>query len=444
MKLTDWPVVQAAKLSRSPEAFFVEQREALGDPFPLRLPGVGPLWVTGRPDGARAVFSAPPDTFEPLENNPVEPLLGSSSLILLGGSRHRRERKLLAPPFRGERMRAHGAAIRKIAREVARATRGPRPFAVQDLTREITVRVIIETVFGVQDPSRRALFERSIAALLEGYIAPLMIVPALRKRLGGVGPWDRFVSARKKFRALLREEIAARRVASTEDATDILALLLELRYDDGSRPDDEAIVDQLCTLLVAGHDTTAIGLTWALYFLHEGRHTLARLRSELEGGADPVSRTSAPYLAAVCNEALRMHPVVPIVVRRLTKPLTICARELSVGDAVAVALPLLHRDPKLFPDPEVFRPERFLAWQPAPHEFAPFGGGARRCLGAGFAAFEMRVTLAAVLEELELELVDERAPVPVLHGITMGPQTPIRFRVIPRRDVPVAAPRATL
>jgi cytochrome P450 len=430
--LRDMSVMQAAALVRSPERFFAERRAAYGDPFQVRLPGAEPLWVTGSPEGARAIFAAPPDTFEPLSDNPVEPLLGPSSLILLGGERHQRERKLMSPPFRGNRMHGYFEAIQRITLEaLAQVSEGER-IIVQELARRITLRVIVQVVFGVHNVQRRQEFERAIVAMLDRYIAPLMIAKGLRWKLGGFSPWDRFVAARSSFRALLHEELATRR-AGTEETNDVLGLLLTLRYEDGGRPSDEALVDQLCTLLVAGHDTTAIGLSWALYYLHRELDVQQRLRVELTslGHAPALEQlAAAPYLGAVCEEALRLHPVVPIAVRRLVKPLVVNEKQLQPGDAVAVGLTLLHTDPVLYPEPALFKPERFLAWQPSPFEYAPFGGGARRCLGASFAMSEMRVVLGTLLNAATFTLLDDtRPPRPVLHGITMGPREPIALRM---------------
>jgi cytochrome P450 len=359
----------------------------------------------------------------------VEPLLGPSSLILLGGQRHQRERKLLSPPFRGARMRAYLDAIRKITLEALTDIADGQCIEAQRLARRITLRVIVEVVFGVQDAQRRERFEQAIVCMLDRYVAPLMITPALRRPLGGVSPWDRFVRARDAFRALLHAELSTRR-ASSADAEDILGLLLTLRYEDGSRPSDEALVDQLCTLLVAGHDTTSIGLCWALYYVHREPKVRERLLDELTALGDEPSAAAlegAPYLTAVCEEALRLHPVVPIAVRRLLRPLEVGGHQLHAGESVAVALTLLHSDPTLYPEPSRFAPERFLAWSPSPFEYAPFGGGARRCLGASFAVSEMRVALGTLLSAARFKLLDASQPAAVLHGITMGPRRPIRL-----------------
>ena len=424
----DHPFAQAAQLARDPERFFARRLARFGDPFVVRLPGAAPLWVTGSSEGARTLFKAAPDSFEPAQPNPVEPLLGAGSLILLSGERHQRERKLLGTPFRGPCMQAFGQTIREVTREVLQDIRPGARFAAQELARRITLRIIVEVVFGIRDAARRAQFEHAIRKMLGRYLAPLMLAPPLRVSVAGVGPWERFVRARAAFRALLQQELRQRRERAGERRTDVLGLLLDLRYDDGTTPTDDALIDELCTLLVAGHDTTTIALSWALYFVHRDAHVLTDLREELDslGNGGSASQLAAlPYLRAVGDEAMRVHPVVPIVVRRLTRSLRLGEHTLPQGESVALALTLLHRDPALYPQPEAFRPARFRTTPFTPFDYAPFGGGARRCLGASFAGLELRIVLATLLCEASFALLTPEEPRAVLHGITMGPARPI-------------------
>ena len=428
--LCNLPLGQAAALVRAPEHFFAARARAFGDPFPVNLPGAAPLWLTGSPDGARCLFAAPPDTFDPPRPNPVEPLLGPGSLILLSGERHRRERKLLSTPFRGRSPYGHAEAIVSLVLEPLSELPVGTGFVAQELARRITLRVIIEVVFGIRDAARRARFEEAIHDMLGRYLAPLMIAPGLRRGLWGLSPWDRFVQARARFRALLHGELTWRRTSPTQ-SEGVLGALLGLRYEDGSSPRDEHLVDELCTLLVAGHDTTAIGLSWALYYVHRDARVRTRLQDELESlGPQPCAQAllGAPYLRAVCEEALRIHPVVPISVRRLRGPWLFRDRQLAPGDSVGVALTLLHRDPALYERPSEFMPERFFTRQHSPFEYAPFGGGARRCLGASFALMEMQLVLGTLLGRARFHAQTASPTSPALHGITMGPTKPIFLR----------------
>jgi cytochrome P450 len=357
----------------------------------------------------------------------VEPLLGVGSLILLSGEQHRRERRLLSAPFRGSCSRSHAESIFELTLETLSEFRVNTRVRAQELTRRITLRVIIEVVFGIRQGSRRALFERAIDTMLASYVAPLMIVPGLRRSFKGITPWDRFVRTRTHFRSLLHEELRARRISASL-GHDVLSSLLTLRYEDGSAPSDAHLVDELCTLLVAGHDTTAIALAWALYYVHHTPRVHRRLMAELHSlGPRPEAAAllHAPYLRAVCDEALRIHPVVPISARRLRGALRVCGRELGPGQSVAVALTLLHRNPAIFANPGEFTPERFLEARHTPFQYAPFGGGARRCVGASFASSEMQVVLGALLSRASFAGITRTRPRAQLHGITMGPVDPV-------------------
>ncbi len=420
-------VWQALRLSSRPEAF-LRRCGARGDPFTVRLPGLGAVLVTGHPEGARDVFGAPPDTFEPLLPNPIEPLLGPGSLILLGGERHGRERKLLMPPFHGDRMRAYGRIMRDLAREALGRMVPGRPSSAQALAREITLGTIVRAVFGVQDHARQERFRATIVAALERYTGPLLVLPALRRRFLGLGPWARFVRARGALVALLSDEIACRRREGARGREDILSLLLEARHEDGSPIAEADLLDQLGTLLVAGHDTTATALAWALHFSLSIPEVGARLERELAAlGPEPAPEAlaQAEYLGAVCSEALRLHPVVPVIVRRTRAPFSLRGHDVPVGQAVAVAVTLLHEHPSVWSEPGRFLPERFLGRRHAPYELAPFGGGARRCVGAAFATYELRIVLGTLLAEGNFAHSTAQAPQPVLHGITMTPRRPL-------------------
>ncbi|WP_433757850.1 cytochrome P450 [Nocardia sp. CA-135398] len=426
------------------ERYFRWRREREGDPFYVRFPGFGAVLFTGTADGARELLRAPMDLLEPPRPNPIEPLVGSASLILTAGERHRRDRALLAPAFHGARIRAYGELIRESTiAEISGSTGESRPawtpgtrIDSRAAARAITLRVILEAVFGVDSHERRAEYTAAIAEFLTAYSGPLMLVPALRHGLFGRAPWDRFVAARERLDELILTDIARRRAVGSVGA-DILGLLLTTGYDDGTSITDDELCDQLRTLLVAGHETTATSLVWALFHLHREPETLRRLRAELRAtgpDAAPLELAGLPYLDAVCQETLRLHPTVPIVLRRMTAPFTLRGVELAAGDTVGIALPLLHSDPAVWTDPELFRPERFIERKYRPHEFAPFGGGHRRCIGASLADFELRIVLATILTRLRLRLPPRyargRAPLSVPHNIATGPRRSIPFDVV--------------
>ncbi|MFC9438344.1 cytochrome P450 [Nocardia sp. NPDC057030] len=423
------------------DRYFRWRRAREGDPFFVRFPGFGSALFTGTAVGAREVFRAPIDALEPPRPNPIEPLVGPASLILAAGERHRRDRALLAPAFHGARIRMYGDIIRdSVAQELAGANgQAWRPGARIDsraAARAITLRVILEAVFGVDSHERRAEYTAAVAEFLTAFSGPLMLVPLLRHGLCGQAPWDRFVAARARLDRLILDDIGYRRTGTGELATDILGMLLSTNYDDGTAITDAELCEQLRTLLVAGHETTATTLVWALFHLHREPSTLDRLRAELRAAGpevSPVELARLPYLDAVCQETLRLHPAVPIVVRRLTAPYPLRGVPLAAGDTMGVAVPLLHSDPQVWPDPRRFRPERFLERKYGPFEFAPFGGGHRRCVGAALADYELRIALATIVRRVRLRLparyAHGRAPISVPHNIATGPHRSIPFVV---------------
>jgi cytochrome P450 len=427
------PVVLAAlSMAIDPEGFFEGCLARRGDPFIVRMPGVGEVLVSGHPEGARDMFSAPPDAFEPLRSNPVEPLLGQHSLLLLSGERHRRERKLMTPPFHGERMRAYGAIIRDRALAEARSWGPGDAVVLGQAMRRITLDVILRAVLGIEGEPRSDRFRKAIGAMLDAYTPPLLVLPALRRSFGPLGPWARFVRARDEVCHLFADEIRARRQRGTAGREDILSLLMEARYDDGEALRDGELIDELRTLIVGGHDTTTTALVWAFLHVHRTPAALDALRAELAPlGPDPAADVleKLPYLGAVCSEALRLHPVVPIVPRRALRPLTFRGHAVAPGQSIAVATTLLHTSPGVWTDPHRFWPERFLAKKYTPFEYAPFGGGVRRCIGAAFGAYQMRIVLGTILAQVRFEPHAGRVPPRVLMNITMGPRGAVRLRV---------------
>ncbi|WP_280468710.1 cytochrome P450 [Nocardia cyriacigeorgica] len=417
------------------ERYFRRRRDRDGDPFLLPFPGLGEAVFTGTPEGVQELFRAPVRALEPPRPNPIEPLVGTASLILTGGERHRRDRALLAPALHGSRVRAYSALIEDSVRYEIDRWRPGTVIDARSAATAITLRVILDAVFGVGG-ERRAEYTAAIGAFLGGFTGPLMLLPALRHGLFGRAPWDRFVAARDRLDRLLLADIAERRRGGGGGA-DILSTLLDVRYDDGTAVSDRDLCDQLRTLLVAGHETTANTLVWALLRLHREPVVLDRLRTELRtAGPDAAWSDPArlPYLDAVCQETLRLHPAVPIVLRRLTEPFTLRGVALTAGDVMGIALPLLHSDPAVWTEPDRFRPERFLDRRYTPFEFAPFGGGHRRCVGAALADLELRIAVATIVADTELRLVSPplggELPRAVPRGIATGPSRRIRFEVL--------------
>lgn len=423
----------ALSMAMDPEGFFEACRQRRGDPFVVGMPTVGEVLVSGEPEAAKELFSASPDTFEPLKSNPVEPLLGTHSLLLLAGERHRRERKLMNPPFHGDRMRAYGAIIRDRAVAERESWRTGELVVLQKAMRGITLDVILRAVLGIEGDARVDRMRRAVAAMLDAYTPPLLVLPALRRSIASLGPWAKFAAARDSVRELFAEEIAERRRKGTAGREDILSLLMDARYDDGAGLTENELIDELRTLIVGGHDTTMNALVWTFVLLHRDPAVLRVLREELEPlGPRPDAEALAqlPYLGAVCNEALRLHPVVPIVPRRALRPFVFRGYAVEAGQSVAVSTTLLHTNPRIWKDPHGFDPSRFVQTKYTPFEYAPFGGGVRRCIGAAFGAYQMRIVLGTVLAGAKFALHEGPVPARVLSGITMGPRGKVQLRYL--------------
>ena len=397
-----------------------------GVPLTIPSPLGGRDVLLGSPESVKALYTADPDTFDVALVEATAPLIGPRSLILQSGAQHRHDRRLLTPPFHGERMRAYGQLMQDVAlRSVAALTPG-RPFSVLDITQAISLEVIIRAVFGVADAPRVARVRDAIVRFVGAFSPLIIFFPALRRDFAGLGPWAAFQRASAALDRLIYEEIDARR--GQPPGEDILSLLLAARYDDGAALAREEIRDQLLTLLFAGHETTAVSLGWALYFLHRPANAavLQRVLDELRPlgrDAAPEALAQLPLLGAVCHETLRLRPLLPVhPIRKLRRPFPVAGYTLQPGQHVTVSPSLLHRDPALFPEPDLFRPERFLERSYGPFEFLPFGGGSRRCLGAAFALYEMKIVLGTLLTRRTLRLTHPNREIrEVRRNLTMGP-----------------------
>jgi len=298
-----------------------------------------------------------------------------------------------------------------------------RSFPVLPSMQAITLEIIVTAVFGVEDATQRARFGAPLRALLDmlGSRRQVLMLALSLNRSGRRSPWARFAAAREEADALLYAEIRRRRESGDEEGEDIFSLLLAARDEDGEPLTDSELRDELMTLLVAGHETTATALAWALERLRRSPRVLARL---LEADDDA-------YLDAVIKETLRLRPVVPAVVRRLAEPMQFGPWNLPAGVNIAPSIYLLHRREDIYADAEAFRPERFLgADTPGTYEWIPFGGGVRRCLGASFALFEMKVVLGEVLRAVRLRETPRMPPEGVTRrAITFAPSRGGRIAV---------------
>jgi cytochrome P450 family 110 len=398
-----------------------------GDPF--TFPSFdGPIVVTWEPEWIKAILSADPDIYAATAPEAMDFFLGQGSLLRMEGPRHKRARKLLAPPFHGERMRAYGALMRDITLRWASRWEAGKAFPFLDATQGITLDVIIEAVFGVQGEERVRRFHEEILGTINALSPALVALKPLRRDFFGLGPWTKFQRTFGGLQALVAEEMAAHR-ASPEGRVDILTLLLTAKDEEGNPLSDEEIQDQLRTLVMAGHETTATSLAWACYELLRNPEVLAKLQSELAAlGKDPSPEAIArlPYLQAICEETLRLYPIAIFLTRRLKKAFQLKGYEVPAGANVAACIYLAHRRPESFPEPDRFQPERFLGKSYPPAEYLPFGGGARRCVGAAFAMYEMKIVLGTLFGNYRLRLAEEKPVKPELRAVTIGPKGGVR------------------
>jgi cytochrome P450 len=426
-------LLQTLRYLQAPYDLYQSHGKKYGDPMTLAGP-TGAVVITWDPEGIRTLLSAPPERYTAYAAELLAPVLGRHSMILQSGEEHRRARKLLSPPFHGERMRLYGQMIQECTRQQLQALPAGQPFSVMAVMQQISIAVIVSAVFGVTDAAQAQLYKQELVRTLEAVNPAFLFITALRRPFGGRGPWARFCRQREQMQRLLFAEFASRR-RDPQPRQDILSLLLLARYEDGSPMGDEEIGEQLMTLLAAGHETTAIALSWALYLLGSHPEVLERLCGELQtlGDNAPLDSVAAlPFLEAVCNETLRLRPITPIIGRTLAQPMEFRGYQLPAGIGLGASILLCHYRPDLYPEPERFLPERFLGRSYTPFEFLPFGGGVRRCIGSAFALYEMKLVLATVLRGYRLSLADAAEPGFAVRSTTVGPRRPILMQATPR------------
>jgi cytochrome P450 len=390
-----------------PVPFMERAHGRFGDTFTVRLAQVGTFVFVSEPAELKRVFTAPPGLLRAGEANVrLEPVLGPRSVLLLDGAEHLRQRRLLLPPFHGERMGAYREEIRAVAARAAAGWPRGEPFALQPRFQAVTLEIILRLVFGVRDAGRLAALRRALVALLGAVSGPVALLPWLRRDLGPGSPWRRFLHARADADRLIFAELARRRVApDLAERGDILSLLLAARHEDGTAMTDAELRDELMTLLVAGHETTATALAWAAAQLVRRPEALERLRAEARDGEGTT------YAEAVTRETLRRRPPLPLVARAVHRPWTVGPWTVPPGALVAPCIYLAHHREESYPDPVAFRPERFLGRAPDTYAWLPFGGGVRRCLGASFAQLEMVEVLRAVAATVDLRPTGDPEPV---------------------------------
>ncbi|MCW5893070.1 MAG: cytochrome P450 [bacterium] len=432
------PLLQAMRWIQWPFPFLDECARRFGDVFTVRLPGRPPLVMVSHPEAIRDLFTGSEEDLRAGEANALlEPLLGRHSLLLLDGREHLNERRIVQPPFQGERMQSYGDSMRDIARRDVDAWPVGQPFALHPHMQRITLDVILRTVFGMDEGPKMDSLRGGLRDLLGVSSNPQILIAIANGRVDG--PAARPLRVRARVDEELFAEIARRRTMPAEGRHDVLSVLLAARDEQGEPLSDQALRDELVTMLVAGHETTATSLAWAVHHVLAHPEVRARLEAELAPAHTPAEIVRLEYLDAVCKETLRLTPIVPIVGRRLTRPLRIGGVDLPAGVVAAPCIILAHRRPERWPEPERFRPERFLEAKPTAFEFLPFGGGVRRCLGAAFALYEMKIVLAEVLTRVALRPAPGYQVRVVRRSVTLAPSEGMPVVVARRRAADLAA-----
>ncbi len=406
-------------------------RQTYGDFVPMHFQGMDYIGIASA-EIARQVFAADPNGYEVFWKESFTGLMGEESVWVLIGEKHRKERLLFAPAVHANHFRSYGGVIRDIAKlHFGKWQHGQTVRAI-DTTLSIALDVIMRLVFGAEsqqemDEGRKVLSEST------GNIHPLIVFfPNLQKPWFPL--WRRYVKARDAMYAWTDKLVAARRAAG-RDVQDVLGVLMSAKDDNGQPVDNHYIHTELNSILSAGHETTAVALGWTLYELGRRPEVVKKLREELSAlgpDPDPGVLLTLPYLDAVCKEAIRLHPILAECARIPMQDMEIAGHHIAAGQALAISIVGIHHDPELYPQPDIYRPERFLERNYNVYEFLPFGGGHRRCMGAGLAEYTMRIALAEVITRWDFEAAGE--DVDVRRNIAMGPKHGIRLRIKERKN----------
>jgi cytochrome P450 len=416
-----------------PNAYIERQRAKYGKRFTLRLLGFPPFVYLSDPADIEQVFKMPPEVLHPGEGAKIlEPVVGKNSLILLDEQPHLEQRKLLSPALHGKKMQALEGLMAEVADETIANWPRNEPLELHPRLQELTLEIILRAVFGLDPGPRLEGLRSRLGEIMDIAGRWTGMIPQLHRDLGPLTPWRRMRQLQDEADQMIFELIEERR-ASNAERDDILSMLLDARHEDGSPMSYEELRDELMTLLTAGHETTASELAWAFELLPREPRVQKRLAEEIDAG------DSDEYLTATVNEVLRRRPVIPNAEPRLTmEPVTVGDWTYPEGVCLICHAYLVHHDPEIYPDPYAFRPERFLGVKPGTYTWLPFGGGRRRCIGAAFATYEMKVVLKALLKQATITQGAEGLELTRRRAITVSPRrgTPVVLKQRVREPVP--------
>ena len=423
------PLIQMLEWINNPLEFMDNCRQRYGDCFTVRLANFKPMVFLSNPQAIEAIFTFHQGQFDSgRANSVIQPWVGDKSLLLLDGRSHQRQRKLLTPPFHGDRMKSYGEMICSITERVISSWQVGVAFSVREAMQEISLSVILQTVFGLQPGERSEKLKQLLTSLLDMTSSPLssslIFFKALQQDWGAWSPWGRFVRQRQQLDEIIYAEISDRRQHPDSSRVDILSLLMASTDENGEPMSHVELRDELLTLLTAGHETTASALTWALYWIHYLPEVKSKLVEDLATveNLDFSAISKLPYLNAICQETLRIYPIAMLTFFRIANtPISIMGQEYDEDTLLTPCIYLTHHRPDLYPEPNKFKPERFQERQFSQYEYIPFGGGNRRCIGMAFALYEMKLVLATVMSRYSLALCGNQTVKPVRRGLTLAP-----------------------
>ena len=410
-----------------PIPFMQECAERYGDCFTIRLPRTAPFVMFSSPDAVKQIFTGDPEQLPAGETRAIlQPLVGDHSLLLLDGARHMHHRRLMAPSFHGERMQAYGQVMREVADHSIETWPTGRTFPIHSHMQDITLDIILRTVFGVDEGPELGRLRSCLAEMLSLAANPIRLIPWFQGVINLFTKGKELKQLMDEIDELLYAQIAYRRKEGGIGREDILSLLIEARDEDGQPMTDWELRDEMITMLVAGHETTATSLAWTFHRILERPDVMEKLQAELQAvlGSGPVEAqhiAKLEYLDATIKETQRVHPIVPIVARLSHEPVYIGGQDLPAGVMIAPCIYLTHHNPDVWPDPYRFDPDRFYGKRVSPYDFFPFGGGIRHCIGAAFAMYEMKIVLAEVLSRVTLHAAPGHKVKLVRRGITFAP-----------------------
>jgi unspecific monooxygenase len=428
-----------------PVGYIQQAAQQYPDIFTAKVIGFGNTVIfVNHPQGIKEILTNDRNKFAALGelNKILQPLTGDYSIFMLDGDRHKQQRQILMPPFHAERMQSYGELIYNLTTKIFSQLPLEKPFSAHIVMQEISLQVILQVIFGLYEGETCQQLKHLFLVLMSHVFrsplrSSLLLLSFLQQDLGAWSPWGKFLRDRHKIDELLYTEITQRREKPNLDRIDILSLLMSARDEAGNPMTDKELRDQLITLMLAGYETTATSMAWAFYWIHKKPQVHEKIHQELDALGDfpdPMTIVRLPYLTAICNETLRIHPVSMFTLPRIVKePTKLLGYSLEPGAIVQGCIYITHHREDLYPEPKEFKPERFLERQFSPYEFLPFGGGVRRCIGEALAMFEMKLVLTTILSRYQFVLADKRPEKPQRRGLTLGPANGVNVVITRRR-----------